>query len=161
MRLFRCICLFFALALLLSGCQASTGLNNQQLRVLVQEGFEPHGDEWVLNLSVLLLFGFDQDMLSKDSETEIRRLSDTLRSVGINSLRIEGHADATGDESYNLQLSERRANRVAEVFIYAGTAPQLISTRGMGSAFPIASNETAEGRAQNRRVSIIVGPSFT
>lgn len=144
----------------LAACQSTQGLSSQQVRVLVQEGFEPVGDEWVLNLSVLLLFGFDQAELSTDSKVEVRRLSDTLRSVGINSLRIEGHADATGDDDYNRQLSERRAQRVAEVFIESGTAEHLISTRGMGSAFPIASNETEEGRAQNRRVSIIVGPSF-
>lgn len=154
---------FYLLAmviLLLAGCQTSKGLSSQQVRVLVQEGFEPFGDEWVLNLSVLLLFGFDQDQLSAESTTEIHRLSKTLQQIGIKNLRIEGHADAMGDEDYNLQLSQRRADRVAEVFVRAGTPEQLLSTKGMGTAFPVASNQTAEGREQNRRVSIIVGPAF-
>lgn len=160
MRHYRVSIFALLLTFLLAACQSTQGLSSQQVRVLVQEGFEPVGDEWVLNLSVLLLFGFDQAELSTDSKTEVRRLSDTLRSVGINSLRIEGHADATGDDDYNRQLSARRAQRVADVFIESGTAEHLISTRGMGSDFPIASNQTEDGRAQNRRVSIIVGPSF-
>ncbi|MDP4536951.1 OmpA family protein [Alkalimonas collagenimarina] len=160
MRRFHSICLIIVLGLLLAGCQSTQGLTNQQVRVLMQEGFEPFGDEWVLNLSVLLLFGFDQDKLSEASKAEIRRLSGTLQSIGINNLRIEGHADATGDEEYNLQLSQRRADRVAEAFISFDTAESLITTKGMGSTLPISTNNTADGRAQNRRVSIIVGPDF-
>lgn len=160
MRRIHCTWIVIVFAILLTGCQSAKGLSNQQVRVLMQEGFEPFGDEWVLNLSVLLLFGFDEDTLSSESKAEIRRLSGTLQSVGINNLRIEGHADATGDEEYNLQLSQRRADRVAEIFVQAGTPDYLITTQGMGVDFPIATNKTAQGREQNRRVSIIVGPNF-
>jgi OOP family OmpA-OmpF porin len=67
---------------------------------------------------------------------------------------IEGHTDSIGTDAYNQKLSERRARTVRDHMVGQGIAADRITTRGFGESKPIASNETAEGRAQNRRVEI-------
>ena len=72
-------------------------------------------------------------------------------------MRVRGHTDSTGDEAYNQQLSEKRAERVAEFLIdSAELNPDGISFDGKGAKDPVAENSTAEGRARNRRVEIIL-----
>ena len=147
------------LVLLLTACQSlPQGFSPQQVRVLQQEGFEPLGEDWVLNLSVLILFGFDEASLNQQSQQEVQRLGRTLLDIGIDKIRIEGHADTIGDPGYNLQLSQQRADAVGREIEAAGMQPSAIQAQGMGSAFPMASNDTLEGRAQNRRVTLIVTP---
>jgi len=68
---------------------------------------------------------------------------------------VEGHTDSIGSEAYNQRLSERRAQAVRDYMIENGISPGRVATRGFGKSRPVASNETAEGRAQNRRVEII------
>jgi len=68
---------------------------------------------------------------------------------------VEGHTDSIGSEAYNQRLSERRAQAVRDYMIENGISPGRIATRGFGKSRPVASNKTAEGRAQNRRVEII------
>ena len=67
---------------------------------------------------------------------------------------VEGHTDSIGTEAYNLRLSERRANAVAEYMEAQGISPSRISTKGWGKSKPVADNRTKEGRAKNRRVEI-------
>ena len=68
------------------------------------------------------------------------------------TIAIEGHTDSDGPEDYNLELSQARADAVAGYFAAAGIDPARISAVGRGEAAPAASNDTAEGRARNRRV---------
>lgn len=96
-----------------------------------------------------------------DSSDVKSEFMDTLRSVAKvvqeyeNTLvTIEGHTDSTGSDSYNQLLSERRAASVAEVLLSEGVAFERIAAEGYGESRPVASNDTAEGRAQNRRVEI-------
>lgn len=69
-----------------------------------------------------------------------------------------GHTDSTGAEDYNLQLSQKRADSVANFLTGRGVLPARIVAYGRGEGSPIASNDTAEGRAMNRRVELIVTP---
>jgi outer membrane protein OmpA-like peptidoglycan-associated protein len=71
---------------------------------------------------------------------------------------VTGHTDSTGADSYNMQLSVARANSVSSYFKSQGILAQRIYTQGMGESQPIASNDTPEGRAQNRRVEITLTP---
>jgi len=73
-------------------------------------------------------------------------------------IEVTGHTDSTGSAQYNLQLSQRRAQSVAQYLVAQGVAPNRIVARGMGESMPIASNDTPEGRAQNRRVEIQIHP---
>jgi len=67
---------------------------------------------------------------------------------------IRGHTDSTGSEEYNLQLSKRRADAVLEYFVSKGVSPSRLRAVGYGEAYPVASNDTSEGRALNRRVEL-------
>ena len=66
-------------------------------------------------------------------------------------IQIEGHTDNQGEAAYNQQLSERRANSVAQYLIEKGIAPTRITRKGFGESLPAQSNDTEEGRAANRR----------
>ena len=71
-------------------------------------------------------------------------------------MRIEGHTDSDGGDDYNLELSQRRAMAVGQYLINAGVEPDRLEWQGFGETRPIASNQTAEGKAQNRRVEFHV-----
>ncbi len=71
-------------------------------------------------------------------------------------MRIEGHTDSTGSITTNLVLSQRRAEAVADTLVAAGVARDRIVATGLGPDFPVASNATAAGRQQNRRVEVVI-----
>jgi outer membrane protein OmpA-like peptidoglycan-associated protein len=142
----------------LSGCQTvpQKGLSTAQVAVLKQEGFIPSDSGWELGISSKLLFGNNIATLSNDSRQRVDNIGHALSSVGIEALRVDGHTDNQGEHDYNQQLSLQRANAVADELVAAGITRNTVSVRGMGDSVPVASNRTVAGRAQNRRVSIIV-----
>ncbi|EKT4468518.1 OmpA family protein [Pseudomonas putida] len=146
------------LALLaLGGCQSvPQGLTPEQIATLKREGFAPTDEGWAYDLSGKVLFGSDLDSLNSQSRAIVERIGKALLAVGIQRVRIDGHADASGKEAYNRQLSERRAQSVARAMIGIGMQPQNIQTVGLGSSQPVADNRTPAGRTENRRVSIVV-----
>ena len=75
------------------------------------------------------------------------------------TVNVIGHTDSTGEAAYNFDLSQRRAQAVASVLINGGVSPQRIRSIGRGEDAPIATNATAQGRQQNRRVEIIITPN--
>ncbi|WP_443699065.1 OmpA family protein [Pseudomonas sp.] len=151
------ITLFVAL-LALSGCQTAPpkGLSPAQVAVLKQQGFEPTDDGWAFGLSGKVLFGSDVESLNAPSTEIVERIGKALLGVGIDRVRIDGHTDTSGKESYNQQLSLRRAKSVATVLTHVGMKEQNIQLRGLGSSQPVTANDTATGRTENRRVSIVV-----
>ena len=151
------ITLFVAL-LALSGCQTAPpkGLTPAQIAVLKQQGFALTDEGWAFGLSGKVLFGSDVESLNSASTEIVQRIGKALLGVGIERVRIDGHTDASGKETYNQQLSLRRAKSVATVLTGVGMKEQNIQLRGLGSSEPVASNDTAAGRTENRRVSIVV-----
>lgn len=153
------IAIVLVLMLLTTACQTTPGgFSKQQVRVLQEQGFEPIGDEWMLSLSALILFGFNDDELTQESRTQVQQLGKSLLDIGISRIRVEGHADNMGDTEYNQFLSEQRAEVVAEEMSALGLPASHIYVLGLGSDYPVASNDSKDGRAQNRRVTIIVSP---
>ncbi|WP_409287054.1 OmpA family protein [Pseudomonas guariconensis] len=143
--------------LALGGCQSvPKGLSEEQIAVLKREGFAPTDEGWAFDLSGKVLFGSDLDSLNSQSRAIVERIGKALLSVDIQRVRVDGHADASGKEAYNQQLSERRSQSVAQALIGIGMQPQNIRTVGLGSSQPVADNRTASGRTENRRVSIVV-----
>ncbi|WP_150770139.1 OmpA family protein [Pseudomonas fluorescens] len=142
----------------LTGCQSvpPKGLTAAQIAVLKQQGFQPTDEGWAFGLSGKVLFGSDVDSLNPQSSEIVERIGKSLLGVGIDRVRIDGHTDASGKESYNSQLSLRRAKSVGTVLAAAGMKQENIQLRGLGSGHPVASNDTASGRTENRRVSIVV-----
>jgi len=155
-RLFSALLLITALTL--SGCQTAPqkGLTPAQVAVLKQQGFELTDDGWEFGLSGKVLFGSDVESLNAASTEIVERIGTALLGVGIERVRVDGHTDASGKETYNQQLSLRRAKSVANVLGTVGMKPENIQLQGLGSSEPVASNDTAAGRTENRRVSIVV-----
>lgn len=149
--------LFVAL-LALTGCQTAPqkGLTPEQIAVLKQQGFELTDEGWAFGLSGKVLFGSDLEALNQQSQDIVERIGKALLSVGIQRVRVDGHTDNSGKDAYNDQLSLSRATNVANVLARVGMVRENIEVRGLGSREPVASNNTAEGRTENRRVSIVV-----
>ncbi|MHA6573141.1 OmpA family protein [Pseudomonas yamanorum] len=144
--------------LALSGCQTPPpkGLTPAQIAVLKQQGFELTDEGWAFGLSGKVLFGSDVESLNAPSTEIVQRIGKALMGVGIERVRVDGHTDASGKETYNQQLSLRRAKSVAQVLVGVGMKEENVQLRGLGSSEPVASNTTAAGRTENRRVSIVV-----
>ena len=155
-QLFSTLLLMVILAL--TGCQTAPqkGLSAAQVAVLKQQGFELTEDGWEFGLSGKVLFGSDVESLNTQSTEIVSRIGKALLGVGIERVRVDGHTDASGKETYNQQLSLRRAKSVANVLGTVGMKQENIQLRGLGSSEPVASNDTAAGRTENRRVTIVV-----
>ena len=88
---------------------------------------------------------------------EIRAVADFMKQYPVTEAVIEGHTDSSGSEAYNQQLSERRANKVADVLVEEFNVDAgRVSAIGYGEARPIADNDTAAGRSANRRVVAVI-----
>ena len=103
-----------------------------------------------------VLFESGQTELRKEAMASLVEVVDLLQSEPDKEIRIEGHSDSVGDANTNLEISQKRADAVLEALVSLGVEAERVTTQGMGEDFPIASNETEEGRAQNRRVDVIL-----
>ncbi|MGH8501923.1 MAG: OmpA family protein [Gammaproteobacteria bacterium] len=103
-----------------------------------------------------LLFDTGQAQLSGGGAAAVDKLAKFLDRYPERNVLIEGFTDSTGDESFNQDLSERRANAVRDELIGDGIDPDRMRTVGYGEQFPVASNDTADGRQHNRRVEVII-----
>jgi outer membrane protein OmpA-like peptidoglycan-associated protein len=101
-------------------------------------------------------FEFDSDRLTKPAEKILDDVGDTLAAYPDVSVDVEGHTDSTGTDSYNLGLSERRANAVKKYLAGRGVKAGRLRPVGFGETKPIANNATPEGQEENRRVEFKV-----
>ena len=123
---------------------------------LLNLGFEKTDEGYVLNLPGPLLFETGSDVLSEGAKTVLANLATDLRALDINSLRLFGHTDNVGSAEFNRGLSGKRAEAVAVAMTGQGFATDKLERRGFGFDRRLASNDTPEGRAKNRRVALIV-----
>ena len=154
----RFIAFLFMTILVLAGCQTTPpkGLTPAQIAVLKEQGFKLTDEGWAFGLSGKVLFGSDVESLNPASTEIVERIGKALLGAGIERVRVDGHTDASGSQAYNEQLSMRRANSVGTVLKSIGMREENIQLRGLGSTMPVASNDTASGRTENRRVAIVV-----
>lgn len=104
-----------------------------------------------------ILFDFNSDRLRPESTPTLREIGEMLRDHGDLNLLIEGHTDAEGDDSYNQELSQRRARSVVAYLVAEyGITEGRLASEGFGESNPVADNATPEGRQQNRRVELVV-----
>jgi outer membrane protein OmpA-like peptidoglycan-associated protein len=153
----------FALALclcaLLAACASAPPkptLAQRQTETLTRLGFKKVDEGWLMILPDRISFEFGKDDLKPEFRKAIDDFARELLAVEIRQLRVEGHTDNVGAHDYNLALSQRRASAVADAFIANGFVTKDIKREGLGPDHPAADNTTPEGRAQNRRVEIIV-----
>ncbi len=110
-------------------------------------------DEEQRNQTLEVNFDFDQAIVKDEYQDEIEEFADFLREYNNTRATIEGHTDSVGTDEYNQALSERRANAVRnELIMRYGISASRLTAVGFGESQPIASNNTAAGRAQNRRI---------
>lgn len=103
-----------------------------------------------------VLFDLDKADLKPAGMSGVRKLAEFLNDNPERKVVVEGYTDSTGSDSYNQQLSERRAESVYRALTRAGVDPQRIQTVGYGEEYPVASNGSTSGRAMNRRVEVTI-----
>lgn len=116
------------------------------------------GDRIVLNMPSNITFASDQDQVIPPFYGTLDSVAIVLRKYDRSLIDINGHTDSTGSLAHNQALSERRAASVANYLGGRGLDQRRISTMGFGPSQPVASNGSPEGRAQNRRVEVLISP---
>jgi outer membrane protein OmpA-like peptidoglycan-associated protein len=109
----------------------------------------------VLTLGSNVLFDTGSDVLKPGADDALNRVAQFMQGQSNVKIRIEGHTDSRGSASYNDSLSQRRADAVYHALVSRGVDSSRIQSVGRGMELPVASNDTAEGRQQNRRVELI------
>jgi len=110
----------------------------------------------VITLAGGLVFATGRSAILPGAQSQLNQVADALKSQAEHHFSVEGHTDNQGSDRINDDLSLRRANAVREYLVVRGVAAAAISATGFGSSRPVGDNKTAEGRAMNRRVEIIV-----
>ena len=116
------------------------------------------GDNLVLRMPSGITFATDSSAVQPQFQPTLNDVASVLAQYPKTYIDVMGHTDSDGSEAYNQTLSERRAGSVADYLSGHGVQSARLATRGYGEMQPIASNETPEGKAQNRRVEIKLVP---
>ncbi|MCE7054891.1 OmpA family protein [Algoriphagus sp. AGSA1] len=103
-----------------------------------------------------LMFPVDKSELSDVSKQNLTELAETLKKYEETNILVEGHTDSSGSDDYNMELSRKRAYSVEDFLTANGIAKNRMEISAYGEMQPIATNETAEGRQQNRRVEVAI-----
>jgi outer membrane protein OmpA-like peptidoglycan-associated protein len=125
----------------------------EQLNVILETRETARG--LIVNLSDVL-FDFDRATLRPGAREKLAKIAGIILAHPGLRMEAEGHADAIGTDDYNQRLSARRAQSVSAFLVEQGIRPESISAMGFGESRPVATNGTAEGRQQNRRVELVV-----
>ena len=103
-----------------------------------------------------LLFDTGQATLQPSSQEQLGNIAAILKAYPNVHVKIGGYTDNTGDAAANLALSEARAKNVMNALVAAGIDPSRLESKGYGDQYPVGDNNTEEGRAQNRRIALLV-----
>jgi outer membrane protein OmpA-like peptidoglycan-associated protein len=140
----------------LAELQAAAQKAEEQLKQL--EAVREEEGRLIISLSGVL-FETGGDRLSQNAESRLDKVAQALTAYPDRSIVVEGHTDATGSDASNQQLSQKRADAVRAYLQQRGVPAEQMRAIGRGESQPIASNDTAEGRANNRRVEVIIEPA--
>jgi outer membrane protein OmpA-like peptidoglycan-associated protein len=111
---------------------------------------------FVVALSGGLLFDTGKNALKAGAKSTLTKIADTLKTNPAARVSVEGHTDSVGTEAKNQELSQKRADAVRDFLVGAGVPADHVTATGKGEAEPIATNKTAAGRQQNRRVELVI-----
>lgn len=114
------------------------------------------GEGIVINFKEKVLFAYDKSDLGTSAQSSLTKLVNVLNKYPDTDIQIIGHTDANGSDAYNQKLSEQRANAVINFLSSNNIGTSRLTAKGMGESDPIASNDTEDGRAQNRRVEFVI-----
>lgn len=116
------------------------------------------GDDLLLRMPSNVTFATNEAAIQPQFRPTLDQVADVLKQYDQTYVDVYGHTDSTGTDAYNQTLSERRAQSVADYLSTHGVQSARLGTRGFGETQPIASNDTEEGKAANRRVEIKLVP---
>ncbi len=116
------------------------------------------GDDLILSMPSGITFATDSSTVQSQFRPTLDKVADVLDRYNQTYVDVYGHTDSTGADAYNQSLSERRADAVSDYLVSRGVESARLEALGYGETQPIASNDTVEGRAQNRRVEIKIVP---
>ena len=114
------------------------------------------GEGIIVKFDSGILFDFDKYALKDAAKTNVQSLAASLNQYPNTNIKVIGHTDSVGSDNYNQKLSQRRAAAVKAYAVSQGVPTNRLETVGKGSSEPIASNATDAGRAENRRVEIVI-----
>ncbi|MGH1353801.1 MAG: OmpA family protein [Thalassovita sp.] len=114
------------------------------------------GDRLVVTLPQDILFATDSTYVQSVLRDDLQAVAESLNRYPDTTVQVIGHTDNTGSAAYNQDLSRGRASAVADILVSNGVSGSRVLTVGRGEDDPVASNLTPEGRAQNRRVEIVI-----
>lgn len=117
-----------------------------------------NGDNIILNMPSNITFATDQYQVVPEFYPTLNSVAIVLKKFNKTLIDVNGHTDSTGSLQHNEQLSQNRAQSVANYLFGQGVEPRRVSAMGFGPSQPVAPNATAEGRALNRRVEIQIAP---
>ncbi|MCO6383196.1 MAG: OmpA family protein [Vannielia sp.] len=117
------------------------------------------GDRLIVTMPQDILFATDSTALNATLQDDLYTLARSLNDYPNTTVQVVGHTDNTGSAAYNQDLSERRALAVRSVLLNGGVSSGRVQAFGRGESQPIASNQSTSGRAQNRRVEIVIIPN--
>jgi len=147
----------------LAGGAVGAYMDNQEKKLRAETAgsgveIERDGDQLVLRIPSGITFATNSYTIEPPFQTTLDKVARTLADYPQTFVDVYGFTDSTGNDAINQPLSENRARSVADYLSSHGVNPARIAIRGYGSAYPVASNATPEGRAQNRRVEIKLTP---
>lgn len=128
-------------------------LNNPNIRIV------NNGSYLTVVMPESTLFATDSSAVGAQGQNDLYTIARNLNQYPNSRIQVVGHTDSTGSAAYNQDLSERRARSVSGLLSAGGVSTSRIATSGRGASAPVASNDTAAGRAQNRRVEIMIVPT--
>lgn len=114
------------------------------------------GEGIIVEFSDKILFGIDQSDLNSGAKGNLEKLITVLNKYPDTNIEVQGHTDNTGTDNYNMGLSKRRATTVSNYLNNGGISSGRLSRKGYGESAPNYTNDTEEGRAQNRRVEFLI-----
>jgi outer membrane protein OmpA-like peptidoglycan-associated protein len=117
------------------------------------------GDRLIVTLPQDILFATGSSAVRPDLVRDLGAVAGNLQAYPNSTIQVIGHTDSDGEAAFNQQLSESRANAVSSVLLNNGVAPGRIQAFGRGESQPVASNLNPQGKAQNRRVEIVILPN--
>lgn len=118
----------------------------------------PDGQSILVNLPNGVTFAVDSTTITPTFQGTLDQIAASMTKYPDSLIDVMGHTDSTGSDAYNLDLSKRRAEAVANYLSMRGVSRARIATTGYGEQYPVADNSTEEGRALNRRVEIRITP---
>ena len=156
----RCAAVAIGISLLLSSCSTAGKIGQMSKFDITKASTEDIADalrkDGRVTISGGILFETNSAMLAPSAGDLVSRIADVMKKNPNLKVAVVGHTDNTGEFKYNLQLSERRAKSFVDALVKDGVGPDRLAAVGVGPLSPVASNDTNEGRAQNRRVELVL-----